>query len=129
MPFIREGRYRNGGIGGSKFRVGEGKVQSIGGIGGGAFSIHSIVSKDGRGGGGLVVDGGRSSKESRKSLRRSWWSGEQEFYGIKGGDEVSGLLKQHGLTLIPAVLFKLVLLSLGIVRENDENEVTNHFLL
>ncbi|GKD64128.1 hypothetical protein Tco_1306236, partial [Tanacetum coccineum] len=46
-----------------------------------------------------------------------------------GGDEVRGLLKQHGLTLILAVLFKLALFSLGIVRENDENEVTNHFLL
>ncbi|GKF29788.1 hypothetical protein Tco_0096130, partial [Tanacetum coccineum] len=55
----------NGGIGGSKFGVGEGKVESMGGIGGGAFAIRSIVSKDGRGGGGLVVDGGRSSRESR----------------------------------------------------------------
>ncbi|GKF92604.1 hypothetical protein Tco_0279323 [Tanacetum coccineum] len=35
--------------------------------GGGAFAICSIVSKDGRGGGGLVVDGGRSSKVSRKA--------------------------------------------------------------
>ncbi|GJV78402.1 hypothetical protein Tco_1509986 [Tanacetum coccineum] len=46
-----------------------------------------------------------------------------------GSDEVRGLLKQHCLTLILAVLFKLALFSLGIVRENDENEVTNHFLL
>ncbi|GJU10028.1 hypothetical protein Tco_1132424 [Tanacetum coccineum] len=57
----------NGRIGGSKFGVGEGKVVSMGGIGGGAFSIHSIVLKDGRGGGGLVVDGGRSSRVSRKA--------------------------------------------------------------
>ena len=57
----------NGGIDGSKFGVSEGKVESMGGIGGGAFSILSIVSKDGRGGRGLVVDGGRSSRESRKA--------------------------------------------------------------
>ena len=57
----------NGGIGSSKFGVGDGNVESMGGIGGGAFSIRSIVSKDGRGGGGLVVDGGRSSRESRKA--------------------------------------------------------------
>ncbi|GJX25719.1 hypothetical protein Tco_0232015 [Tanacetum coccineum] len=48
----------NDGIGGSKFVVGEGKVVSTDGIGGGAFAICSIVSKDGRGGEGLVVDGG-----------------------------------------------------------------------
>ncbi|GJY59592.1 hypothetical protein Tco_0459484 [Tanacetum coccineum] len=47
----------NGGIGGSKLEVGEGKVESMGGIGGGAFAIHSIVSKDGRGGGGLMARG------------------------------------------------------------------------
>ncbi|GJX00545.1 hypothetical protein Tco_0184458 [Tanacetum coccineum] len=39
----------NDGIGGSKFGVGEGKVVSMGGIGGNAFAIRSIVSKDGRG--------------------------------------------------------------------------------
>ncbi|GJV78401.1 hypothetical protein Tco_1509985 [Tanacetum coccineum] len=53
-------------IGGSKFGVGEAKVVSMGGIGGGAFTIRSIVSKDSRGGGGLVVDHGRSSRVSRK---------------------------------------------------------------
>ncbi|GJR02355.1 hypothetical protein Tco_1540810 [Tanacetum coccineum] len=148
----------NDGIGGSKFGVGEGKVVSMGGIGGGAFAIRSIVSKDGRGGGGLVVDGGRSSRVSRKAwgevggvennssmgsrlmargdVSLDGWvgagGGEVKGGGVDlgvGGDEVRGLLKQHGLTLILAVLFKLALFSLGIVRENDENEVTNHFLL
>ncbi|GKG61486.1 hypothetical protein Tco_0621195, partial [Tanacetum coccineum] len=52
---------------GSQFGVGEGKVESIGGIRGGAFAIRLIVLKDGRGGGGLVVDEGRSSRELRKS--------------------------------------------------------------
>ncbi|GKB38423.1 hypothetical protein Tco_0883365 [Tanacetum coccineum] len=47
----------NGGIGGSKFGVGEGKVESMGGIGGGAFAIRSIMSKDGRDGGGLMASG------------------------------------------------------------------------
>ncbi|GJW87727.1 hypothetical protein Tco_0163067 [Tanacetum coccineum] len=47
----------NDGIGGSKFGVGEGKVVSMGGIGGGLFAICSIVSKDGRGGGGLMARG------------------------------------------------------------------------
>ncbi|GJS32190.1 hypothetical protein Tco_0530572 [Tanacetum coccineum] len=57
----------NDGIGRSKFGVGEEKVVSMGEIGGGAFAIRSIVSKDGRGGGGLLVDGGRSSRASRKA--------------------------------------------------------------
>ncbi|GJX87658.1 hypothetical protein Tco_0339672 [Tanacetum coccineum] len=49
----------NDGIGGSKFRVGEGKVVSMGGIRGGAFVIRSIVSKDGRGG---IVKKGRTQE-------------------------------------------------------------------
>ncbi|GJV85504.1 hypothetical protein Tco_1525402 [Tanacetum coccineum] len=57
----------NGGIGGSMFGVGEGKNKSMGGIGGGSLAIHSMVSNDGRGGGGLVVAGGRSSRELRKA--------------------------------------------------------------
>ncbi|GJV80543.1 hypothetical protein Tco_1516413 [Tanacetum coccineum] len=48
----------NGGRGGSMSRVGEGKVDSMVGIGGGSLTIHSMVSNDGRGGGGLVVEGG-----------------------------------------------------------------------
>ncbi|GJW70729.1 hypothetical protein Tco_0127646 [Tanacetum coccineum] len=45
----------------------EGRFINWVGIGGCAFSIHSIVTKDGRGGGGLVVDGGRSSRVSMKT--------------------------------------------------------------
>ncbi|GJR60010.1 hypothetical protein Tco_1502172 [Tanacetum coccineum] len=56
----------NDGTGGSKFGVSEGKVVSMSGIGGGAFAIRLIVSKDGRGGGGLVVDGGRSLREKSR---------------------------------------------------------------
>ncbi|GJV61663.1 hypothetical protein Tco_1467763 [Tanacetum coccineum] len=86
----------NDGIGGSKFGVGEGKVVSMDGIGGGAFAIHSIVSKDGRGGEGLVVDGGRSSRVSRKAWERLvewrtivlWGQGEVEIGEIGRGPEV-----------------------------------------
>ena len=56
----------NVGIGISKFGVGDGKVESVGGIGGGAFAIRSIVAKDCLGGEGLVVDGGRSPSMSSK---------------------------------------------------------------
>ncbi|GJS32728.1 hypothetical protein Tco_0531110 [Tanacetum coccineum] len=49
------------------FMMGEGKVESMGGMGGGSLAIRLMVSNDGRGGGGLVVAGGRSSRESRKA--------------------------------------------------------------
>ncbi|GJY11652.1 retrovirus-related pol polyprotein from transposon TNT 1-94 [Tanacetum coccineum] len=48
----------NGGRGGSMSGVGEGKVDSMGGIGGGSLAIRLMVSNDGRGGRGLVVEGG-----------------------------------------------------------------------
>ncbi|GJV22995.1 hypothetical protein Tco_1375690 [Tanacetum coccineum] len=47
-------------------RVGEGKVEFIGGIGGGLFANRSIVAKDGLGGDGFVVDGGRSPSTSSR---------------------------------------------------------------
>ncbi|GJU06807.1 hypothetical protein Tco_1123237 [Tanacetum coccineum] len=117
----------NNGIGGSKFGVGEGKVESMGGIRGGAFAIHSIVSKDGQGGGGLM-ERGDVSLDSWVGASRGEVNGGGVYLGV-GGDEVCGLLKQHGLTLTLAIIFKLALFSLGIVTENDENEVTNNLLL
>nr|GEW06547.1 hypothetical protein [Tanacetum cinerariifolium] len=54
----------NDGIGGFMSRVGEGKNESMGG---GSLVRYIMVSNDGRGGGGLVVTGGRSSRESRKA--------------------------------------------------------------
>ncbi|GJS95176.1 hypothetical protein Tco_0802144 [Tanacetum coccineum] len=59
-----EGRFSercggNGGRGGSMSGVEEGKVESMGGMGGGSLAIRLMVSNDGRGGGGLVVEGGR----------------------------------------------------------------------
>ncbi|GJY24569.1 hypothetical protein Tco_0398227 [Tanacetum coccineum] len=58
----------NGGRGVSMSGVGEGKVDSMGGMRGGLLAIRSMVSNDGRGGRGLVVEGGSSSKESIKAL-------------------------------------------------------------
>ncbi|GJX44971.1 hypothetical protein Tco_0261647 [Tanacetum coccineum] len=57
----------NGGIGGYMFRVGEGKDESMGEMGGGSLDRRSMVSNDGQGGGGLVVAGRRSSRELRKA--------------------------------------------------------------
>ncbi|GJU00531.1 hypothetical protein Tco_1110869 [Tanacetum coccineum] len=48
------------------FGVGEGKEEFMGGIGGGSFAIRSMVAKDGLGGDGLVVDGGRSPSTSSR---------------------------------------------------------------
>ncbi|GJS04973.1 hypothetical protein Tco_0321481 [Tanacetum coccineum] len=55
-----------GGSVGSNSGVGKGKVESMGGIGGGSFAKRSMVAKDGLGGDGFVVDGGRSPSKSRK---------------------------------------------------------------
>ncbi|GJZ61249.1 hypothetical protein Tco_0617386 [Tanacetum coccineum] len=67
-----EGRFgencgSSGRRGGSMSRVGEGKVDLMGGIGGGSLVIRSMVSNNGRGGRGLVVEGGTSLRESRKA--------------------------------------------------------------
>ncbi|GJS67511.1 hypothetical protein Tco_0682075 [Tanacetum coccineum] len=48
----------NGGRGGSMSGAREGKFNSMGGMGGGSLAICLMVSNDGRGGGGLVIEGG-----------------------------------------------------------------------
>ncbi|GJY24002.1 hypothetical protein Tco_0397660 [Tanacetum coccineum] len=113
----------NSGIGGSKFGVGEGKVKSMGGIRGEVGGVENNSSMGSRlmTRGDVSLDGWVGARE-----------GEVKDGGVDlevGVDEVRGLLKQHSLTLILAVLFKLALFSLSIMRENDKNEVTNHFLL
>ncbi|GJV70992.1 hypothetical protein Tco_1490987 [Tanacetum coccineum] len=55
-----------GGSVGSNSGVVKGKVESMGGIGGGSFSKCLMVAKNGRGGNGFIVDGGRSPIKSRK---------------------------------------------------------------
>ncbi|GJZ07713.1 hypothetical protein Tco_0541506 [Tanacetum coccineum] len=64
MPMYCGGR---GGSVGSNSGVGERKVEFTGRIGGGSFAKHSMVARDDLGGDGFVVDGGRSSRKSRKN--------------------------------------------------------------
>ncbi|GJW09688.1 hypothetical protein Tco_1575515 [Tanacetum coccineum] len=96
-----------GGSVGSNFGVGEEKIESIGGIGGGSFAKRSMVAKDGLGGDGFVVDGGRSPSKSRKM--RSVVVEEQVFNG-SGGGEVNGggvdlgVSKQFSLELIVVLI-------------------------
>ncbi|GJR81866.1 hypothetical protein Tco_0152651 [Tanacetum coccineum] len=63
MPMYCGGR---GGSFGSNSGVGKRKVEFMGRIGGGSFAKRSMVARDGLGGDGFVVDGGRSSSKSRK---------------------------------------------------------------
>ncbi|GJT19635.1 retrovirus-related pol polyprotein from transposon TNT 1-94 [Tanacetum coccineum] len=84
-----------GGSVGSNSKVGERKVEFMERIGGGSFAKHSMVARDGLGGDGFIIDGGRSSSKSRKD----------EEYGA-GGGEVNrgavdlGVSKQFSLELI-----------------------------
>ncbi|GKA35494.1 hypothetical protein Tco_0721985 [Tanacetum coccineum] len=124
----------------------------MGGIGGGSFSKRSMVAKDGLGGDGFVVDGGRSPSTSSKDGEDGGVKNKSSIgsrliaisevsldsrvgagggvvngggvdlgsdggeNGCWGGEEVLRLTKQHGLTLILAVHFRLVLFSLGIMK-------------
>ncbi|GJX92379.1 hypothetical protein Tco_0345705 [Tanacetum coccineum] len=51
---------------GSNSEVGKRKVEFMGRIRGGSFAKRLMVARDGLGGDGFVVDGGRSSSKSRK---------------------------------------------------------------
>ncbi|GJU45011.1 hypothetical protein Tco_1202277 [Tanacetum coccineum] len=63
MPMYCGGR---GGSVGSNYGVGKRKVEFMRRIGGGSFAKRSVVARDGLGGDGFVVDGGRSSSKLRK---------------------------------------------------------------
>ncbi|GKB20786.1 hypothetical protein Tco_0854709 [Tanacetum coccineum] len=100
--------------------VGEGKEEFMGGIGGGSFAIRSMVAKDGLGGDGLVIDGGRSPSTSsrdgedggvaNKSLMGSRLivTGEVSLNGwvgagggiVNGGGVVLGVSKQFSFELV-----------------------------
>ncbi|GKD13986.1 hypothetical protein Tco_1198393 [Tanacetum coccineum] len=125
MPMYCGGR---GGSVGSNSRVGERKVEFMGRIGGGSFAKRSMVAMDGLGGDGFVVDGGRSSNKSRKDeedgrVKNKSLMGSRLIAINEGGEEIFGLTKQHGLTLILAVRFRLVLFSLGIMKRGKTQEV------
>ncbi|GJZ96833.1 hypothetical protein Tco_0669167 [Tanacetum coccineum] len=78
----------NGGRGGSMSGVGEGKVNSMCGMGGGSLAIRLMVSNDGRGSGGLVVEGGSSPKDAG--------GGEVNGGGVDLGVSKRLLLKDAG---------------------------------
>ncbi|GJY34930.1 hypothetical protein Tco_0419399 [Tanacetum coccineum] len=85
---------RGGGVG-SNSGVGEGKVESMGGIGGGSFAKRSMVAKDGLGGDGFVVDGGRSPSTSSKD-------------GEDGGVENKSSMGSRLIIVVEWLLEKLV---------------------
>ncbi|GJU21040.1 hypothetical protein Tco_1154382 [Tanacetum coccineum] len=111
---------RGGGVG-SNSRVGEGKVEFIGGIGGGSFANRSMVAKEGLGGERSLSTSSRDGEDCGVENKSSM--GSRLIATGEGGEEVLGLTKQHGLTLILAVRFRLVLFSLGIVKKGRTQEV------
>ncbi|GJU83292.1 hypothetical protein Tco_1285657 [Tanacetum coccineum] len=83
--------------------VGEGKVEFMGGIGGGSFSNHSMVAKDGLGGDGFVVDGGRSPSTSSK---------DGEDGGVENKSSMGSRLIATGEIVVDILSEKLVELPL-----------------
>ncbi|GJY29459.1 hypothetical protein Tco_0405226 [Tanacetum coccineum] len=125
MPMYCRGR---GGSVGSNFGFGEIKVEFMGRIGGSSFAKCSMVARDGLGGDGFVVDDGRSSSKSRKDKENGGVENKSSMRSRliatgEGGEVVFGLTKQHGLTLVLAVRFRLVLFSLGIMKRGKIQEV------
>nr|GEX28416.1 hypothetical protein [Tanacetum cinerariifolium] len=85
-----EGRFGEscGGIGGSITKVGEGKVDSTGRMGGGSLAIHSMVSNDGQGdeGGGEVNGGGVDLGVTKRLLLEVTGEMISESGGIEVGE-------------------------------------------
>ncbi|GJT28686.1 hypothetical protein Tco_0908961 [Tanacetum coccineum] len=122
MPMYCGGR---GGSVGSNSGVGERKVEFMGRIGGGSFAKRSMVARDGLGGDGFVVDGGRSSSKSRK---------DEEDGGVENKSSMGSRLIATGELIVgdsggviigevggaPEVL---VLFSLGIMKRGKTQEV------
>ncbi|GJU86364.1 hypothetical protein Tco_1293910 [Tanacetum coccineum] len=65
-----------------------GRGSSIDGKGGGLLAIRTMVSKDGLGGGGFVVLGGRSSSESKRECLDGWVRADGGE--VKGGGDDFG---------------------------------------
>ncbi|GJU62732.1 hypothetical protein Tco_1244567 [Tanacetum coccineum] len=89
---------RGGGVG-SNSRVGEGKEEFMGGIGGGSFAKRSMVAKDGLRGDGFVVDGGRSPSTSSK---------DREDGGVENKSSMGSRLIVTGEIVVEWLLEKLV---------------------
>ncbi|GKA03616.1 hypothetical protein Tco_0676397 [Tanacetum coccineum] len=118
----------NGGSGG-KFEGGlGGNVRSYGGNGrrgcsitgrgGGSLAKCSMESKDGLGGGGFVVLGGRSSSESKKDCLDGWVGA--------GGEEVKGGGVNFGVRLclvrfLEKLWGKVAVKYLGLMEEPFDN--------
>ncbi|GKD40884.1 hypothetical protein Tco_1261091, partial [Tanacetum coccineum] len=106
---------RGGGVG-SISGVGEGKVEFIGGIRGGSFANRSMVAKDGLGGHGFVVDGGRSPSTSSR---------DGEDGGVENKSSMGSRLIATGEIVVERLLEKLVELpmcSLMVERMVDREE-------
>ncbi|GJX71410.1 hypothetical protein Tco_0308581 [Tanacetum coccineum] len=104
-----------GGVG-SNSAVGEGKEESIRGIGGGSFAKHSIVAKDGLGGDGFVVEGGRSPSTSSK---------DGEDGEVANKSSMGSRLVVTGEIVVERLLEKLVglpMCSLMVERMVDREE-------
>ncbi|GJV79731.1 hypothetical protein Tco_1515601 [Tanacetum coccineum] len=97
-------------------RVDEGKVEFMGGIGGGSFANRSMVAKDGLGGDGFVVDGGRSPSTSSR---------DGEDGGVENKSSMGSRLIATGEIVVERLLEKLVELpmcSLMVERMVDREE-------
>ncbi|GJY31398.1 hypothetical protein Tco_0414893 [Tanacetum coccineum] len=103
-----------GGSVGSNSRVGERKVEFMGRIGGGSFAKRSMVARDGLGGDGFVVDGGRSSSKSRK---------DEEDGGVENKSSMGSRLIATGEVVVMVVAegFMMILL----VGETRYDEISN----
>ncbi|GJW56032.1 hypothetical protein Tco_0102763 [Tanacetum coccineum] len=88
-----------GGSVGSNSGVGKGKVESIGGIGGGSFAKRSMVAKDGLGDDGFIIYGGRSPSKSRK---------DREDGGVENKSLIGSRLIVTGEIVVEWLLEKLV---------------------
>ncbi|GJU51034.1 hypothetical protein Tco_1220589 [Tanacetum coccineum] len=89
---------RGGGVG-SISGVGKGKVKFMGGIRGGSFANRSIVAKDGLGGDGFIVDGGRSPSTPSR---------DEEDGGVKNKSSTGSRLTATGEIVVERLLEKLV---------------------
>ncbi|GJY16654.1 hypothetical protein Tco_0387076 [Tanacetum coccineum] len=108
---------RNGGRGSSMSGVGEGNVDSMGGMGGGLLAICLMVLNDGRGGGGLVVESGSSSRESRKACGKVVGAGGSE---VNGGGVDLGVSKRLLLEVAEEMIGESGRIEVGEVRGGAE---------